>query len=80
MVIVYIFHRLSAEEREKSIHEALREMKRLAISAKDKYKKDRKKKTRSSQEYVYDCQTLIQTSIPKLKQVCAFEHVLKKMI
>lgn len=79
-MIVYIFHRLSAEEREKSIHEALREMKRLAISAKDKYKKDRKKKTRSSQEYVYDCQTLIQTSIPKLKQVCAFEHVLKKMI
>ncbi|XP_052673257.1 uncharacterized protein LOC128155532 isoform X2 [Crassostrea angulata] len=60
---------LSAEEREKSIHEALREMKRLAISAKDKYKKDRKKKTRSSQEYVYDCQTLIQTSIPKLKQL-----------
>lgn len=79
-MIVDIFHRLSAEEREKGIHEALREMKRLAISAKDKYKKDRKKKTRSSQEYVYDCQTLIQTSIPKLKQVCAFEHVLKKMI
>lgn len=77
---MFIYFRLSAEEREKGIHEALREIKRLAISAKDKYKKDRKKKTRSSQEYVYDCQTLIQTCIPKLKQVCALELDLKKMI
>ncbi|XP_065931089.1 uncharacterized protein [Magallana gigas] len=60
---------LNAEERDIDIHEALREIKRLAISAKDKYEKDHKKKPQSSPAYVYDCQTLIQTSIPILKQL-----------
>lgn len=57
-MIVYIL-RLNAEERDIDIHEALREIKRLAISAKDKYEKDHKKKPQSSHAYVYDCQTLI---------------------
>lgn len=69
--------RIPVEEREKGIHEALREIKDLATSAKAKYKKDRKKKT---QAYVFDCQTLIQTSIPKLKQVCSLVLDLKKII
>lgn len=77
-MIVYIL-RLNAEERDIDIHEALREIKRLAISAKDKYEKDHKKKPQSSHAYVYDCQTLIQTSIPILKQVCSLKLDLKKV-
>lgn len=71
-MIVYIL-RLNAEERDIGIYEALREIKRLAISAKDKYEKDHKKTPQSSPAYVhvYDCQTLIQT--PILKQVCTLK-------
>lgn len=47
-MIVYIFYRLFVEEREKGIYEVLREMKRLVILVKDKYKKDCKKKIWSS--------------------------------
>lgn len=80
-MIVYIL-RLNAEERDIDIYEALREIKRLAISAKDKYEKDHKKKPQSSHAYmlyVYDCQTLIQTSIPILKQVRSLKLDLKKV-
>nr|XP_022324857.1 uncharacterized protein LOC111125388 isoform X2 [Crassostrea virginica] len=59
---------LSPEERDKRIHAALKQIKELAISAKEKYKKERNKHKQTG-AYLMDCQTLIETSIPNLKRL-----------